>query len=96
MSEDQLLEVLEEARSARVIEELPRAVGRFALLAGATQLIPRALNLVPPGSLQSGFLLAQYGVDLGRLQGNYEGAKEAFLGALDIAERGTPDWRCAS
>ena len=29
ISEDRLLEVLEEALAARVIEELPRAVGRY-------------------------------------------------------------------
>jgi tetratricopeptide (TPR) repeat protein len=58
-----------------------------ALFVGATQLIPRALNLVPPNSLQAGYLLSRYGMDLGRLQGNYEGAQEAFARALKIAER---------
>ena len=51
------------------------------------QLLVRALALVPPDSLAAGRLLSQYGLELGRSEGDYEGAQEALSGALTIAER---------
>jgi len=54
---------------------------------GLTQLIPRALELVPPDSLTAGRLLTRYGNVLGIQQGDYEEAKGAFVNALEIAQR---------
>jgi predicted ATPase len=51
------------------------------------QLLVRALALVPPDSHAAGRLLSHYGLELGRTEGDYEGAQEAFNGALAIAER---------
>jgi tetratricopeptide (TPR) repeat protein len=53
----------------------------------ATQLVPRALKLVPPDSNAAGRLLSRYGWELGRFQRNHEGAREAFSQALAIAHR---------
>jgi len=75
------------------IEDIPRALAvaeypfqsNAALLAGAGQLIPRALSLVPPDSLQAGYLLSRHGFVLGRAQGDYAGAEAAFDQALKVA-----------
>ena len=55
-------------------------------LIGATQLIPRALALVPPDSQEAGRLLSQYGSAMGIQQGDYEGAQEPLGRALAIAQ----------
>ena len=52
---------------------------------GMGQVTVRALELVPPGSRQAGFLLSRLGQFLGREEGNIEGAYEAFGRALAIA-----------
>ena len=52
-----------------------------------TQLIARALELVPPDSHDAGRLLSRYGFLLSWETGNYEDAAEAFARALDIARR---------
>ena len=52
-----------------------------------TRLITRALELVPPDSHEAGRLLVRYGVHLGGVTGDYEGAQEAFSRALGIAQR---------
>jgi len=49
--------------------------------------ISRALSLVPPDSRSAARLLASYGLELGRLECNYDGAQEAFNRALAIADR---------
>ena len=49
------------------------------------QVINRALKLVPTDSREAGRLLSRYGKDLGMQEGDYEGAQEAFDGALAIA-----------
>jgi tetratricopeptide (TPR) repeat protein len=54
---------------------------------GVAGFIPRALKLVPPDSLAAGRLLCSYGVDLGRVEGDYENAQAAFAQALAIARR---------
>ena len=54
---------------------------------GRTQLLSRALELVPPDSHAEGRLLSGYGLELGRAAGDYEGAQEAFSRALFIAQR---------
>jgi len=56
-------------------------------ITGASELISKALALVPPDSHQAGRLLSQYGSHLGRGEGDYEGAREAFGGALEVAQR---------
>ena len=57
------------------------------VITGASELISNALALVPPDSHQAGRLLSQYGLHLGRGEGDYEGAREAFSGALGVAQR---------
>jgi DNA-binding CsgD family transcriptional regulator len=61
-----------------------------ASVSGRTRVagfIPRALKLVPPDSLAAGRLLCSYGVELGRVEGDYENAQAAFAQALAIARR---------
>ncbi len=55
-------------------QPLPPVTG----LIGATQLISRALALVPPDSPEAGRLQSQYGVVIGIQEGDYEGAQEAL------------------
>ena len=59
---------------------------RSGHLPGLTQLIARALALVPPDSHEAGGLLSYYGRVLGQQEGDYEGAQEAFAQALAIAQ----------
>jgi tetratricopeptide (TPR) repeat protein len=54
---------------------------------GVSQLIARALALVPADSPTAGRLLARQGWVLGTEQGDYQGAHEAFDRALVIAHR---------
>ena len=49
--------------------------------------IPRALEIVPPDSLEAGRLFARLGFELGRIGDDYEGAQTAFQRALAIAQR---------
>jgi DNA-binding CsgD family transcriptional regulator len=62
---------------------IPIAPGRT----GATQLIARALALVPPESHEAGRLLAYYGQALGLEEVDYARAIEALQRALAIAQR---------
>ncbi|MFQ6026936.1 MAG: hypothetical protein ACE5Q6_05400, partial [Dehalococcoidia bacterium] len=52
---------------------------------GMTRIIGKALTLVAPGSLAEGRLLARYGHELGRVEGDYTAAQEAFNRTLAIA-----------
>ena len=52
-----------------------------------TQLIARALELVPPDSHHAGRLLSRYGFVLSWETGNYDESQIAFNRALDIARR---------
>ncbi|MFQ6029624.1 MAG: hypothetical protein ACE5Q6_19275, partial [Dehalococcoidia bacterium] len=52
---------------------------------GMTRIFHQALTLVAPGSLSEGRLLAHYGYELGRVEGDYPAAQEAFDRALAIA-----------
>jgi len=54
---------------------------------GRTQLLSRALELVPTDSHAEGRLLSRYGLELGCVEGDYEGAQVAFSRALLIAQR---------
>ena len=54
---------------------------------GAAQLIARALELVPPESLDAGRLLSRYGAIIGTEEGDYQVAQHAFSRALAIARR---------
>ena len=54
---------------------------------GMAQLIERGLELVPADSHAAGRLLSQYIRALVIEEGNYQGAQEAFLRALEIARR---------
>ena len=47
-------------------------------LSGVTNLMARALGLVPPGSHQAGRLLPRYGMALGLQEGNYDDALDVF------------------
>ena len=51
-----------------------------------TQIISRALGLVPPGSQEAGRLLARHGTLLGMEEGDYDAAQDAFTRALAIAQ----------
>ena len=51
------------------------------------RLIPRALALVPPNSLAAGNLLYRHGWELGRMEGDYDAAQNAFNQALSIADQ---------
>ena len=55
--------------------------------AAATELIPRALKLVPADSREAAYLLSRYAGVLGLGQGDYEGAQKAVGQALEIARR---------
>ena len=61
--------------------------GAGARLVHDARLIPRALALVPPNSLAAGNLLYRYGWELGRMEGNYDAAQNAFNHALSIADQ---------
>ncbi|MCZ6866989.1 MAG: hypothetical protein O7E55_06635, partial [Chloroflexi bacterium] len=52
---------------------------------GLTQIVAKALTLVSPGSLEEGWLLSRYGMELGRVEGDYEASQKAFDQALAIA-----------
>ena len=53
----------------------------------ATRFVSEALALVPPDSLEAGWLLCRLGLLLNLDAGDYEGATEAFGRALAIAQR---------
>jgi len=69
------------------------AVGSYPLPAAGARLVhdarllPRALALVPPNSLAAGNLLYRHGWELGRIEGNYDAAQNAFNQALSIADQ---------
>ncbi len=52
---------------------------------GLTQIIAKALTLVSPGSVEEGRLLSRYGMELGRVEGDYEASQKAFDQAITIA-----------
>ncbi len=60
----------------------PPTAGRHI---GVLQIIERALELVPSASRQSGRLLARYGWLMGVEDANYEGSRDSFAQAMDIA-----------
>jgi tetratricopeptide (TPR) repeat protein len=65
-------------------QPLPPAAGYRT---GMSQLVSRALALVPPDSLQAGRLLSPYGMLLSTEEGDYEGAQRALDQAQAIARR---------
>ncbi|MFQ6028350.1 MAG: hypothetical protein ACE5Q6_12730, partial [Dehalococcoidia bacterium] len=78
-------EVGDLVHAVRVAEyPLPAAAGH---LKETTQLIARALALVPPDSREAGSLLSHHGRALVMTEGDYEGAQEAFGQAMAIAQR---------
>jgi len=54
---------------------------------GVAELMVRALALVPADSHEAGRLLSRYGGILGNTESSYEGAQQAFGGAIVIARR---------
>ena len=54
---------------------------------GATELLARALALVPADSHTAGNLLCQYGMVIGKVEGDHPGAQQIFNRALEIARR---------
>ena len=54
---------------------------------GRARLLSGALDLAPPGSVQAGLLLADYGATLFHELDDYESAREAFDKAQEIAEK---------
>ncbi|HEU0021324.1 MAG TPA: hypothetical protein VFR55_06595, partial [Dehalococcoidia bacterium] len=71
---------------AVAVAESPLSTGA-GILVGASDLVARALPLVPPDSSAAGRLLVRKGWDLGRRKGDYDGAQQAFNHALAIALR---------
>ena len=60
---------------------------RHGQVSPATELIPRALELVPADSAEAGLLLTRHIMVLGMVQNDHEGAMRAYQQALEIAER---------
>ena len=56
-------------------------------MSGVTDLMVRALALVPPDSHEAGRLLSRYGGILGAAESDYEGAQQAIGRAIAIARR---------
>jgi tetratricopeptide (TPR) repeat protein len=67
---------------AVAIAQNPHSVDIFR---GMREIISRAVQLAPTGSLESGRVLSSHGYCLGLNYGDYESAQEAFDQALDIA-----------
>ena len=67
------------------VAEYPLSVigGRTAM----ATLYGRALELVDPDSLTAARLLSSHGAELGRVEGDYSGAQQAFDQALTIARK---------
>ena len=82
---DSYSELGDVARAVAVAEYPLPVFGQY--LPGVTELMVRGLALVLPDSHEAGRLLAAYGFHLGRIQGDYEGAQDAFSRALAIAQR---------
>ena len=80
---DYFAESGDSAEALAVVESLPPGSG----LLGMTDITTRALAMAPPTSPQAGRLLNRQGLELGRSQGDYEAAQEAFRQALAIAQR---------
>lgn len=75
-----------DVEKAVAVAALP-AAGSFARFLHNAGIISRALTLVPPDSHEAGRLLVRYGFGLGRIEGDYNAAQEAFDHALGIAQR---------
>ncbi|MCH8206420.1 MAG: tetratricopeptide repeat protein, partial [Chloroflexi bacterium] len=81
---DYYVEADDVARAVAIAElPLPPDTG----LTGATDLIARALELLPADSHEAARLLVRYGLELQHERGDYEGAREALGRSLDIARR---------
>ncbi|MCZ6867265.1 MAG: tetratricopeptide repeat protein, partial [Chloroflexi bacterium] len=66
--------------------EFPMAPPAY-LIPGVSQLLARALTLVPADSHEAGRLLSRYGGILGIAECDYEGARQALGRAIAIAKR---------
>ncbi|MFQ6028719.1 MAG: AAA family ATPase, partial [Dehalococcoidia bacterium] len=62
-------------------------LGSIGVYTGQSDLVSRALALVPPDSHQAGRLFSTYGLTRYKETGDYEGAQDAFHRALAIAQR---------
>ena len=71
---------------AVAVAEFPIATAP-ARIPGMTELMERALTLVPADSHEAGRLLSRYGGILGLADGDYEGAQHALRRAIAIAKR---------
>ena len=71
--------------SAVAVAEVPSTDDLEQGLTGASGLLGRALELLPPDGLRAGRLLSTYGAFLGINEGRYEDAREALDRALAIA-----------
>ena len=68
------------------LAEFPIAVPSY-LIPGNTELMVRALALVPQDSHEAGRLLSRYGEIIGSTESDYEGAQQALGRAIAIARR---------
>lgn len=57
------------------------------LLKGATQILTRALSVVPPDSREEGQILHRYAYAVGMENGDYRASREALSRAQEIAQR---------
>ena len=71
---------------AMAVAEFPIGLAP-ARIPGITELLERALTLVPADSHEAGRLLSRYGGILGIAEGDYEGAQQALRRAIAIAKR---------
>ena len=72
---------------AVAVAEVPSVTDIEHGLTGASGLLGRALELLPPDSLQAGRLLATYGTFLAINEGRYEDAREALDRSKAIARK---------
>jgi tetratricopeptide (TPR) repeat protein len=80
------LKVGDVARAVAIAQyPLPSSTGVWRT--ASTPYIPRALRLTRPDSPTEARLLSSYGLELGHVENDYEGAQEAFARALAIARR---------
>ena len=64
-----------------------QVLGIAPFIKGRADVTARALELVPPDSLDAGHLLSEHGVALWWEEGDYDGAHQSFDRALAIARR---------
>ena len=78
---------VEAGDTAGAVEVAQHTLLTAHLIKGRVDVTARALEFVPPDSLDAGRLLAQYGYSLWHEEQDYDGAHQAFDRAIAIAQR---------